>query len=445
VVEENNLSVQISTLRKVLGDDVVSTVPGRGYRWAVAIEEAGVTAAVNGRSKPSIAVLPFANASGMPAQDYFADGLAEDIVASLSRSPWIFVVASSSSFQFRDVRESVQDVCKKLDVQYAVRGTVRRAELRLRVNAELIDGTSGEVVWAERYDRPYADLFQVQDEIAAKIVGTIEPAFLKQEEKRAATGAARDLHQWDLVMRARWHYWRSSPRHSLEAKRLLGQALRLRPDDVAALSLLAFSLSTEVWSGWSADAKATAIEARRLATRAIAVDDMDAFAHFSLGVTLLGFGELESAIAEQRRALSLYPHFAAAAAELGRLLSFSGNTTEGARLTRQAIADSPTDPRMALWMFGLGIASFVDAKYAEACEHALSAVTLRRDWFFNHLLLATSLAACGNLESARAALTEGVRLAPSLSLAALRVGHPFKRDADRDRYIGGLRAAGWVG
>ncbi len=443
VVAENNLTVQVSTLRKVLGEAAIATVPGRGYKWAVPVE-VPAESALQRRAKPSIAVLPLANLSGEAGEDYFADGLTEDIVASLSRSPWIFVVASSSSMQFRDPRAASAEVCRALGVQYLLRGTLRHAGQRIRVAVELIHGSSDEVVWAERYDRPAADLFDVQDEVAARIVGTLEPAFLKREEQRAASHTHRDLQHWELLMRARWHYWRSSQRHSLEAKRHLELALKRRPSDVATLSLLAFSLATDVWSGWAHDARGTAMEARQLAMRAVALDDGDAFAHFTLGVTLLGFGELDAAIAEQRRALALYPHFAAAAAELGRLLAFSGETAEGARLTRQAIADSPSDPRMALWVFGLGIASFVEGRPAEAADHARTAITLRRDWFFNHLLLATSLAHLDALPAARNALDEGLRLLPTLSLAALRVGHPFRHAADRSRYIQGLRAAGWT-
>lgn len=445
VVEDNNLSVQVSMLRKVLGDSAIATIPGRGYKWALPVDApAPAGATTPRRAKPSIAVLPFSNLSGSPGQDYFADGLAEDIVASLSRSPWIFVVASPSSLQFRDHQRAPAAVCRALGVQYLLRGSVRRSEQRLRIAVELIDGDGDAVVWAERHDRPVADLFEVQDEIAAKIVGALEPAFLQREEQRAVTRTARDLAQWDLLMRARWHYWRSTQRHSLEARQLLEQAIRLHPADGAALSLLAFSLATEVWSGWAADSKATAIEARQLATRAVAIDDRDAFAHFTLAVTLLSFGELDASIAEQRRALALYPHFAAAAAELGRLLAFSGETDEGCRLIHQAMTDSPTDPRRALWIFGLGIACFVDRRYADAAAHARDALTLRRDWFFNHLLLATSLSHLDDSAAARQALAEGLRLLPTLSLAALRAGHPFRRDADRTRYIDGLRAAGWT-
>ena len=455
VVEENNLSVQVSMLRKVLGDAAIATIPGRGYKWALPVEapvhgsttatdSATTTATAPRRAKPSIAVLPFANLSGAPEQDYFADGLAEDIVASLSRSPWLFVVASSSSLQFRDTRVAPAVVCRALGVQYLLRGSVRSADQRLRIAVELIDGDGDEVVWAERHDRPAVDLFEVQDEIAAKIVGALEPAFLQREEHRSLNHTRRDLQQWNLLMRARWHYWRSSKRHSLEAKQLLEQALRLHPADGAALSLLAFCLATDVWSGWAADPRTAAIEARQLATRAVAIDDRDAFAHFTLAVTLLSFGELDAAIAEQRRALALYPHFAAAAAELGRLLAFSGETDEGCRLIHQAMTDSPTDPRRALWIFSLGIAGFIDQRYADAAAQARNALTLRRDWFFNHLLLASSLSHLDDNAAARLALAEGLRLLPSLSLAALRAGHPFRRDADRTRYIDGLRAAGWI-
>jgi TolB-like protein/Tfp pilus assembly protein PilF len=448
VVEESNLPVQIRALRQAVGEDAIQTVPGRGYRWALAVQQAAAPtdpAAGARRRKPSIAVLPLSNASGNSDDEYFADGLAEDVVASLSRSPWLMVIASSSSFQFRDDSRTVPQICGQLGVNYLLRGSMRRGGARIRVTVELVDGASSDVVWAERYDRPDSDLFLLQDEICARIVGTLEPAYLKQEERRAVASAERDLQHWDLVMRARWHYWRSSQRHSAECRRLLEQALRRRPDDVATLSLLAFSLATEVWSGWASDARAIAAEALRLATRAVALDDSDAFAHFTLGVTLLGTGQLHAAMAEQRRALALYPHFAAAAAELGRLLTFSGEVAEGRRLTEQAMAHSPTDPRMALWVWALGIGNFIDGRFAEAAQHARSAVALRRDWFFNHLLLAASCIELGDEPAARAALAEGVRLLPTLSEHALRFGHPFGRPADHERYVRALRSAGWTG
>jgi TolB-like protein len=447
VVEENNLTVQVAALRKVVGAKAIATVPGRGYRWAAPLSEpdaAGPPGAAPG-PRPTISVLPFGNPGGNPQEEYLADGLAEDIAAGLARSPWLFVIAQDSARTFRDSALPPAELCRRLGAQYLVRGSVRRAGGRLRVSAELLHGENAEVLLAERYDRPTDDLFALQDELTERIVATVVPLFLKHEATKATAREVRELRHWELLMRARWHYWRSSRGHHAEAKRLLAEALARRPDDVVALSMLAFCLATEVWSGWAADAKATMLEALRLAQRAVAVDERDSFAHVALGVTLAGFGQLDRAIAEQRRALELYPHFAAAAGELGRLLAFAGETTEAREWTRRAMAASPTEPRVSLWLFGLGIADFVDGDWPQAARHAAQAVSHRPDWFFNHYLLAASLVGSGDLESARAAFAEGQRLLPGFDVAAMRVGHPFRHDAPRDRYIQALKGLGWKG
>lgn len=445
VVEENNLTVQISALRKLLGSDSILTVPARGYRWALTPSASDAGAAPGEPRRPSIAVLPFANSGKDNSQEYLADGLAEDIAAGLARSPWLFVIAQDSARTFRDSPLSVQEISERLGVRYLVRGSVRLLSGTLRISVELLHAPTGEVLLSERQDRPAEDLFAVQDEVTRRIVGTIEPLFLKREEATAVRVPRGDLRHWDLIMQARWHYWRSSRKHAAEAKRLLRQALVLRPDDVSALSLLAFSLATDVWSGWAEDPKAVALEANRLAMRAVAIDDRDSFAHFTLGVVVLGFGQLDRAIAEQRRALELYPHFAAAQAELGRLLAFSGQTDEAVRLITQAIQGSPTEPRMSLWIFGIAIARFVDGDYADAARLAADAISHRPDWFFNHFLSATALSWLGDLPGARQALAEGQRLLPTFNTAALRVGHPFRHDEHRERYIEGLRRVGWTG
>jgi TolB-like protein len=446
VVEENNLSVQVSALRKLLGEQAIVTVTGRGYRWALDVTEApeSMPTALPPR-RPSLAVLPFANIGGIGADEYLADGLAEDIVAGLSRSRWLFVVSHTATLCFRDDRRGPTDIARQLGVSYVVHGGVRRAGPALRVSVALLDARDGETLWTERHDRPVDDLFAVQDEITRRIVATVEPVFLQREELQASRRDVCSVEHWDLLMRARWHYWRSSPKHSQEAKRLLLQALTLQPDDVAALSLLAFSLATDTWSGWAENPKAAAIEAHRLAVRAVALDNSDAFAHFTLGVTLLGFGQVDRAIAEHRRALALYPHFAAASAELGRLLAFSGQPAEAERLIRQAMAESPAEPRMSLWLFGLAIACFVDARLPEAIEHAAMAISHRPDWFFNHYLMAACLSECGELVAARESLAEGVRLLPTFNMAALRIGHPFTDAVHHDRYVASLRRVGWTG
>ena len=449
IVEENNLTVQVAALRKVVGAGAIATVPGRGYRWAAPLSEseaeaAGPSGATPG-PRPTISVLPFANPGDDPQEEYLADGLAEDIAAGLARSPWLFVIAQDSARTFRDSALPPTELCRRLGAHYLVRGSVRRAGGRLRVSAELLHGQNAEVLLAERYDRPADDLFALQDELTERIVATVVPLFLKHEGAKATARGTRELRHWELLMRARWHYWRSSRSHLAEARRLLAEALARRPEDVAALSMLAFCLATEVWSGWSADAKATAIEAQRLAQRAVALDDRDPFAHFTLGVALAGFGLLDRAIAEQRLALELYPHFAAAAGELGRLLAFAGETAEARLWTRRAMAASPTEPRVSLWLFGLAIADFVDGDFTAAARHAAQAVAHRPDWFFNHYLLAASHACAAEPEAARAALAEGEHLLPGYNVTAMRVGHPFRHDAPRERYIQALKDLGWKG
>lgn len=445
VVEENNLSVQISVLRKWLGPAAIATVPGRGYRFVAALDEADPMPLRASEPRPSIAVLPFTNLSGDPQQEYFADGVAEDIIGSLAHSPWLFVIARSSSFAWRSAQPELRTICSELGVRYVVSGSVRRLGPLLRVTAELADGLAGETLWAERYDRPVESLFDLQDQISATIVGTIEPLYLRREEQRAAQRGPRDLQHWDLVMRARWHYWRSTRWHSLEAKRLLEQALQLQPNDVASNALLAFSLFTDVWSGWCDDTKAVIERGHHLARRAVTLDDRDAFAHFTMGVAMACMGQMDRAIAEQRRALALYPHFAAAAAELGRLLAFSGQTQEARQQVLRAMAASPSDPRLSLWLFTLAIISFVDGDYRRAAQHASDAVVQRPDWFFNHYLQAACLAAAGEGPRAREALAEAQRMMPRFTAATLTVGHPFTRAEHRERYIAALRSAGWAG
>lgn len=446
VVEENNLSVQVSLLRKLLGGSAIATVHGRGYRWTVPVHEASAAAAPGPASmRPSLAVLPFTSLGGGSAQADLADGLAEDIVANLARSPWLRVIAHRATRAQGSPELGTVDLCTALGVSYLIKGSVRRASATLRVSAELIHGASGETLWGERYDRPDADPFAVQDEIAANIVGCIEPMYLKREELLASRRNARDAQHWDLLMRARWHYWRSTCLHNTQSKLLLQRALGLRPNDVTALSLLALCFATDAWFGWTPNAKVAAMEARRVALRAVAQDERDSFAHFALGLTLVGFGQIDRAIDEQRRALELYPQCAAASGELGRLLAYAGRTVEGTAMIRRAMAASPTDPRLSLWYFGLAIASFINEDHEAAARHAATAVTHRPDWYFNHYLLAACLSSCGELEAASEALAEGSRQMPRFSVATLTIGHPFKNSAHRDRYAAALRQVGWNG
>ena len=450
IVEENNLQVHISTLRKLIGAELIATIPGRGYRFTAPVADPGgrrqaaAAVLVTPMSARSVAVLPFANLSNDPDQEYFSDGLAEDIISKLIRSPWLYVIARNSSFRYRKPDPSISDVCADLGTRYLVTGSVRRSGNMVRITAELVDGQNRETLWSQRFDRPLDDLFQVQNEISTSIVSAIEPVYLKREEYLTSQLATPDMKFWELLMRARWHFWRSTREHVETARTHVKQALELKPDDPPALSLLAFTHMSRVWAGWSTNAREDIMEANRLALRAVRQNDTDPFAHFTLGTALSFTGNIPQAIAELEYALTLYPQFAAAAGELGRLLAFAGRTQEAAEYVLQAADASPHDPHLSLWIRTRGIACFIDGNYIDAVRYASQATAQRSDWFFNYYLLAACQEAAGQHEEALKAVQQAQTFGP-YPLQALRMGHPFMDDKVLERFTAFLRQAGWAG
>lgn len=459
VVEENNLQVHVSTLRRILGADAIVTVPGRGYRFTLRSPDrsppanalahtAGHPAGSQGRAsdmpsyRRTIAVLPFVDLNADPEQEYFSDGLAEDIISHLTRSPWLLVVSRNSSFAYRKSTDSNQAIGQGLGARYLVLGTVRKAGQTLRMTAELVDTSTSETLWSDRFDRPLADMFAVQAEISAQIVSAIEPVYLHSEEKVAAEVPNQNLEHWDLLMRARWHFWRTTPDHVVQAQALLTRALEIKPNDSPSMSLMAFTHLAKIWGAWAEDPPATVAEANRLALVAVRNDERDAFAHFTLGTALSCAGQMEAAIAELECALALYPQASAAAGELGRLLVFSGRTEEAEEFILQAIDASPHDPHLSLWIRSRAIACFIDGRHADAVRYAREATAKRADWYFNHLLMAACLSAVGDMASAQDSLTKALS-GRGYNLQSLMFGHPFVKAEHREKFLGALRDAGW--
>lgn len=462
-VEENNLQVHVSTLRRLLGNETIATVSGRGYRFTARISSVtpaaaqaeGITepprpAGVRGQRRAqdlmahrrTVAVLPFANLNGDADQEYFSDGLAEDIITQLTRSPWLLVVSRNSSFTYRGSSLGNAQIGLALGARYLVQGSVRKAGTTLRMTAELVDTITQETLWSDRYDRPLVDLFALQDQISAHVVSTIEPVYLHREERVASEVPQQDMQHWDMLMRARWHFWRSTPDHVLKAQNLLRQALERKPDDSPTLSLMAFTYLAQLWGGWSQDPKAAVGEAYRLAMMSVRNDDRDAYAHFTLGTTQSLCGQMDAAIGELERALSLYPQFAAAAGELGRLLAFSARPDEAEEFVLQAIDSSPHDPHLSLWVRTRAIAKFTQENYVDALRYAKEAVAKRPDWFFNHLLVAACYAMLNNMPSAQASLNTALTNRP-YNLGAFHLGHPFVKPEHRDKFLYALSLAGW--
>lgn len=454
VVEENNLQVHVSSLRRILGAQAIATVPGRGYRFTLRLTPTVVAemhpqpprgkgrASDHQAYRRSIAVLPFVNLNADTEQEYFSDGLAEDIISHLTKSSWLLVVSRNSSFAYRNTTESNQAVGLALRARYLVLGSVRRAASVLRMTAELVDTSTGETLWSDRFDRPLSDMFALQAEISGQIVSAIEPVYLHREERVASEIPQQNLEHWDLLMRARWHFWRTTPEHVLEAQSLLKRALEIKPEDSASLSLMAFTHLAQVWGAWAQDPHASVAQAHRLALIAVRNDERDAFAHFTLGTALSCATQMQAAIAELEYSLTLHPYAAAAAGELGRLLVFSGRTEEAEEFILQAVDASPDDPHLSLWIRSRAIACFIEGRHADAVRYAREASAKRADWYFNHLLLAACLSESGDIVSAQASLQQALS-GRGYNMQAILFGHPFVHEQHRNKFLGALKTAGW--
>ncbi|HEY2660349.1 MAG TPA: adenylate/guanylate cyclase domain-containing protein [Caulobacteraceae bacterium] len=393
--------------------------------------------------RPAIAVLPFVVGGGDADEAYLAEGLAEDIIVGLNYNKWLFVASRHSSFRHAADASNAAQICAELEVRYLLLGRMRRIGEQIRISVELVDGSKGESVWSARYDRPIEGLFAVQEEITATVSSTLAPVLLDREQQQAVRNTPRSLQHWDLFLRARWHFWRGTHKHTIAAQNLLTQALALRPEDAPSLALLAHCYFGEVWSGWSPDLDGAIEEATRLALRAVRLDAGDAFAHFTHGVALSLTGQLQQGMAEQRHALELNPFFAQATGEIGRLLAFSGETDLAISYLDQAMALAPADPHLSLYFRAKAIAYFLAGRHAEAVAQAAGACTRRPDFFFHHYTLAACQAGAGDIPAAKAALAEGRLRLPHYPLPVLKAGHPFARPEDLARFTDALTLAGW--
>src|SRR5205085_1740070 len=285
-------------------------------------------AAVRSSDRPAIAVLPFANMSGEAEQEYFSDGISEDIITALSKLRWFFVIARNSSFTYKGKSVHLKEIAEELGVDYVIEGSVRKEGQRVRITAQLNDVTTGSHLWAERYDRDLADVFAVQDEITEAIVATIEPQLYAAENFRAQRKAPESLDAWDLVMRALSHYWRVTREDNAAAQALLEQAIAIDPAYGKALGLLATSHIFGAHMGW-ADMGASVPVAEAAALAAVEADREDAWAHHGLAYGYLFRRRFDDALAEFELVLALNPNFAMAHAFHGVTLCYAGRWQDG--------------------------------------------------------------------------------------------------------------------
>jgi adenylate cyclase len=389
-------------------------------------------------------VLPFENLSADPEQQFFADGMAEEIITALSRYHWFFVIARNSSFTYKDRAVDVTHVAKELGVRYVLEGSVRKARNRVRVTAQLIDATTGSHIWAERYDRELDDIFALQDEITETIVTSIEPELGAVERERARRKPPENLDAWSSYQRGLWHLFDDVKRDALaEAKRLFQRACELDPEFAAAHAELGFTHVAEIVRGLTDDLKASLDQAADAAERAVALDARDPAARVALGRVLIFRHSHERSIAEMEAALALNASFDRGHYGLGMALLYGGRPEESIPQFERAIRLSPRNPLLwGYWMM-LGLAYINLEKYEEATVSFEKAIQQPNAAFMVFVYAASTLAHLGRIDEARALLAEAKTRKPGFSIDTVRsAADQFGPHSGVARIIDGLRKAG---
>ena len=439
---ENKLAFEY----QFLGEKKVRNIarPVRVYRVQIGSDAAvsEVSRTLELSDKPTIAVLPFVNISGDSEQEYFADGVTEDIITVLSKFRWFFVIARNSVFTYKNKPVDLKQVARDLGVRYVLEGSVRKAGNRVRITAQLIDASSGHHVWAERYDRELEDIFAVQDEITQSIVTSVGPEFLSAEMQRAQRKDSRSLDVWDYVMRASWHHFRYTRKDVAEAQRLLAKAIEMDPMSAEAFCLLAFTHLMQVQFGWSESVGQSIIEASKAAQSAVAIDDRDAWAHTALGLVDLISKRYDDAARRLKGAINLNVNLANAYGALGQTLALAGEYDEAITQINKAIRLSPRDPFRVYWFGHLGLAAFAEGRYEDASKWGLKLIQINPKFPGGHRLLAATYGQLGRLKEAAAELKELLLLMPGMTSDDVRKQVPFKKTSDMEQYIDGLRKAG---
>jgi adenylate cyclase len=395
--------------------------------------------------KPSIAVLPFDNMSEDHEQEYFADGISEDLITALSKIRWFFVIARNSSFTYKGQAVEVTQVARELGVRYVIEGSVRKAARRVRITAQLVDATTGRHVWAERYDRQIEDIFELQDEMAQTIVGAVEPELSAAERERAVRKPPESLDAWETYQRGLWHLWSFTQEDNTEAQRVLRRAQELDPSFATAYAFESYSHYLDAMLGFSEAPDDSLAAALTAAKTALALDDKDPVAYFALGRVYMMHGKHDASVAELESAISLNPSFAMAYHGLGSALMLSGRLEEAAESLDKAIRLSPRDPVLWGMMCFRSVTCSLLQQYVAAAEWGRRAAhepRAAKGGYWAYAVLASALGNLGQTAEAREALDEALRQKPDLSLTYLEKTLPTKEPGGLDPYLAGLRRAG---
>jgi adenylate cyclase len=390
--------------------------------------------------KPSIAVLPFNNLSGDPAQEYFSDGITEEIITALSKVPKFFVVARNSTFTYKAKPVKVQQVGQELGVRYVLEGSVQKAGDRIRINAQLIDARTGNHLWAERYDRNLQDLFAVQDELTKKIITAMQVKLTEGEQVRAAARRTNNLEAYLKYLQARDLLNRGNTQSIALAEQLAEEAITLDPRYSSAYYILGRTALSHYWAKTGKSPQDSLEKSIELLQKAITLDNTNAEAHSVLGWIFSIRGQHDKAVAEGEKAVALDPNSAEAHMYFGKILTFADRDKESIAELQTAIRLNPIPP--TIYLYSLGISYILTGQYDEAIAWCEKAVRQEPNSWTARLFLTAAYSLAGRDEKARIEAAEVLRINPKFSLENFAQSVTYKDKADKELLFGALRKAG---
>jgi TolB-like protein len=464
IVSDAALTTRLNAARAAIGDDgerqrLIKTLPRKGFRFVGEVQEGQTQATAAASSaahndgaaqRPfspphlSIVVLPFTNLSGDPEQDYFVDGVTESLTTDLSRISGSFVIGRHTAFTYKGKAVDLKQVGRELNVHYVLEGSVQRGDDRLRVNVQLVDAETGAHLWADRFDKPVADLFDMQDEIVSRLANTLNAELIAAEARRAQRSPhpdATDLFFQGLA--CLYNGW--TPKHLTRAHGFFERAMALDPEDISPMLGVANIKLAASAIFVNDDSAMQLVTAEELSVKALSLAPNHPFAHLTLGGVYLLTNRAAQGISECEQALALDRNLAAAHGGISVGKIYLGRAAETEHHVLSALRLSPRDLSAYMWMFFLGLAKVHLGTEAEAVPWLQRSIEANRSFPPGHFNLAATLALLGELDEARTAVKAGLALNPSLTLRRLRLNAPSDNPkflAARERILEGLRLAG---
>ena len=461
-VSDAALTTRLNAARTALSDSgeqqrLIKTLPRKGFRFVGSVQEAqepaGMAAADTREKtlisapelpdKPSIAVLPFANLSSDPEQEYFADGMVEDIITGLSRCRSLFVIAKHSSFTYRGKAIDNRRVGRELGVRYVLQGSARKSGGRIRVSAQLIDASTDAHIWADKFDVELDDIFDLQDRLTSSVIGAISPKLEQAEMERARRKPTESLQAYDYYLRALFVTYQFTREGNAEALTLAKSAFSLDPTFALAYAFAANNFVQKKGFGWIVDAASERIEARQLAERATRLDKDDPLVLALSGQTYsYVLEEPENGAVFLARAVALDPNLAAARYWYGWTQIYLGNVDAAIEQFKSGIRLSPLDPRLFLSQGGMAYAHFLAGRYEESLSWAASAIQRQPNFPGAQRMVMASLAMTGRIAEARRACDAVLQAEPTLSISGIQNRTPLRRREDIEKLEQAYRLAG---